>query len=402
MTSLLHTYESKCRLAPITELPLTRDGESYPQIAAQFFYSSVIPIDDPLAPGTIAGALDPKSVKGRLRPFSREDNNALEKAWLSLLSETDRADHREARKQPGLDLSTIRRTAKRRTRLVRTIANKHFKKHGYDHRPQDVALPVDIEVAAVATTMPACCLDIFVDVDEGLRDSFCALLRKGDHRLSNESVSQDIMMELHRLRANPHELSHPCQKSNSESPARSIGEVKRVALPFVGIKEDAVKALVSSSRINSSSRNSEKGSRQDATSSVQLPPHPPGIDDGISGKPFVRVGSSDTPVISVPSSAPQYDLSLPSTPKEDHSQSPELRSKSNEVQARRSPKVNDQGAQEVQQAEEFEEDSRTTLEITVGVSRLHMVSLPLLLMKPIYWSPVNDVAAVMRATWFYR
>ncbi|KAF4824648.1 putative phospholipase [Colletotrichum tropicale] len=31
-----------------------------------------------------------------------------------------------------------------------------------------------------------------------------------------------------------------------------------------------------------------------------------------------------------------------------------------------------------------------------------MVSIPALQMKPIYWSPVNDIAVVLRATWFYR
>lgn len=31
-----------------------------------------------------------------------------------------------------------------------------------------------------------------------------------------------------------------------------------------------------------------------------------------------------------------------------------------------------------------------------------MVTLPALQMKPIYWSPVNDLTTVLRATWFYR
>lgn len=39
--------------------------------------------------------------------------------------------------------------------------------------------------------------------------------------------------------------------------------------------------------------------------------------------------------------------------------------------------------------------------IPVGVSRLHLVEMPDLLMKPIYWSPVNDISAVIRGTWFY-
>jgi pimeloyl-ACP methyl ester carboxylesterase len=46
-----------------------------------------------------------------------------------------------------------------------------------------------------------------------------------------------------------------------------------------------------------------------------------------------------------------------------------------------------------------EEDEKVV--IPVGISRLHLVELPDLLMKPIYWSPVNDISAVIRGTWFY-
>jgi hypothetical protein len=41
-------------------------------------------------------------------------------------------------------------------------------------------------------------------------------------------------------------------------------------------------------------------------------------------------------------------------------------------------------------------------EITVGLLRLHLVKFPDLQMQPIYWSPVNDIAVVTRATWFYK
>jgi len=40
--------------------------------------------------------------------------------------------------------------------------------------------------------------------------------------------------------------------------------------------------------------------------------------------------------------------------------------------------------------------------VPVGVSRLHSVSMPDMLMQPIYWAPMNDVAPVMRGTWFYK
>lgn len=40
--------------------------------------------------------------------------------------------------------------------------------------------------------------------------------------------------------------------------------------------------------------------------------------------------------------------------------------------------------------------------VPVGVSRLHQVQMPDLLMTPIYWTPVHDTAQVVRGTWFYK
>ena len=42
------------------------------------------------------------------------------------------------------------------------------------------------------------------------------------------------------------------------------------------------------------------------------------------------------------------------------------------------------------------------MQVPVGISRLHVVEFPDLDMKPIYWSPLNDISAVGRGTWFYR
>ncbi|KAF4482122.1 hypothetical protein CGGC5_v008929 [Colletotrichum fructicola Nara gc5] len=66
----VHTYGPKCRLTPVAHpTPTGQDN------------------DDPLSPGTIAGASDARTTRGQIRPFSLGDNNALEKAWLSFLSE---------------------------------------------------------------------------------------------------------------------------------------------------------------------------------------------------------------------------------------------------------------------------------------------------------------------------
>ncbi|KAI9894587.1 MAG: hypothetical protein M1814_001941 [Vezdaea aestivalis] len=44
-----------------------------------------------------------------------------------------------------------------------------------------------------------------------------------------------------------------------------------------------------------------------------------------------------------------------------------------------------------------------TIQVPVGVSRLHLVNMPSLQIKPIYWSPLHDdVATAWRGTWYYR
>jgi hypothetical protein len=49
-----------------------------------------------------------------------------------------------------------------------------------------------------------------------------------------------------------------------------------------------------------------------------------------------------------------------------------------------------------------EAESLPTDTVAVGVSRLHQVEMPSLQMVPIYWTPVNDTAQVIRGTWFYQ
>ena len=55
---------------------------------------------------------------------------------------------------------------------------------------------------------------------------------------------------------------------------------------------------------------------------------------------------------------------------------------------------------------DLEDGSRTSPQkitsVTVGVSRLHVVEMPSLIMKPIYWSQINDQHKVVRATWFFK
>jgi hypothetical protein len=131
MTDDNHTYSAKCRLAPISRVQ--REDE-VPPVEAQFFYSSVIPIDDPLSTSSTVGA-DPKTNKGQVRPFSRGDNNALEKAWLSLMSEPSRRAHQDALKNldrtPQFDTDIL-------ASLIQLLTTKHWERHRKGYQPQDV------------------------------------------------------------------------------------------------------------------------------------------------------------------------------------------------------------------------------------------------------------------------
>jgi hypothetical protein len=87
MAGPIHTYGPSCLLAD-EEQNFTRSQSlpSPPEIRSQFFYLSALPIDDPLAP-----LPPPATGNERLppTPFSAKDNIALEEAWHGL---------REARK----------------------------------------------------------------------------------------------------------------------------------------------------------------------------------------------------------------------------------------------------------------------------------------------------------------
>lgn len=88
MTSLTHSYGPECTLQPASNPFIRRASEisnDAPTIRAHFFYSSDLPIDDPLSPippPSSGSAIGPPRVPPR--PFSIHDNTALEEAWQAL------------------------------------------------------------------------------------------------------------------------------------------------------------------------------------------------------------------------------------------------------------------------------------------------------------------------------
>lgn len=97
MADLAHTWNTTCVLSQSQNLPTqthNEDSNYVPSATAQFFYTSSLPIDDPLSIVPIptasvnASTLPPQ-------PFSAHDNAALESAWRSFTSAEAATTHRE-------------------------------------------------------------------------------------------------------------------------------------------------------------------------------------------------------------------------------------------------------------------------------------------------------------------
>ena len=83
-----HTYGASCALGEGSN-PFTRRASAVsqvpPKIRAHFFYSSYLPIDDPLSPlPALTSNATSGLAKSSPRPFSAYDNAALEEAWQDL------------------------------------------------------------------------------------------------------------------------------------------------------------------------------------------------------------------------------------------------------------------------------------------------------------------------------
>ncbi|KAF4587596.1 DDHD domain-containing protein [Ophiocordyceps camponoti-floridani] len=389
MAAAKHTFATNCRLAPVRR---ASSDIGCPSLDARFFYSSLIPIDDPLSFKPGASGYEPKSSHRQLRPFGQGDNNALEKAWLDLYSETHRKQHVEAR--GGRDkMSTATGAAiEARRQLVLLLATRHLERHRAGSRSHNLPGAVGHLSGAISTS--PCCPELMVDVSEELENKFCALVRKQLDELSPENLIHDVMTTMERLRK-PAEASSEMRSGAPKmvSPNRPKSQ-HSVDADFAGSrlrpskgKENCVENRPFSDHLRTPRLNT---SHTVKASSYQYSPVPASAsDDGMSRTPFARVEKVRTSSLST-------SLPLPNV----ESQFMEMPEVEKDGEA---ADLVDATSQTPEAIKTLNTDDRAMpLEIVVGVSRLHKVSLPALQMLPIYWSPVNDVAVVMRATWFYR
>ncbi|KAI1388409.1 DDHD domain-containing protein [Hypoxylon trugodes] len=369
-----HNFGTKCRLAPISNPPASSDIDDIPPINAQYFYLSSVPIDDPLSTTTIAATTDPKSARSSLRPFSPGDNNELEKAWLSLYSDAYHQNHTNARQNKPPSQSLAEANAEKLRSIVRQLAVEHAEKHAREGPSPEKVQPFTEAFPEPESATLLCCPELLVDVGVALRTSFCAVARRKQHELNRDMVAQAVMSKMNTLHTDS-----TASVTERRAPPYTI--------PPSQSQIDTVMRSGQDERPNSQHSNVASSSQATPQS---VPTKPSFVDDGISGRPFVRVGTPDSSPISPPPSLPRTATFQPSRLAEEI--------KSQEARPRR-PLSGGEPSSSPKPPEGRKPNSR---DVTVGVSRLHEVSLPALQMKPIYWSPVNDIATVFRATWFYR
>lgn len=404
-TALNHTYGQNCRLASVVE-PKPDDAllDGIPPINAQFFYHSLNSIDDPLSTATITTAPDAKATKGILRPFSHADNNALERAWLSLASEDDRADHEAALKSTKPTNALVVRDSQRLDAIVGELVRKHRERHAQEIRSASLEPPQE---SLTSTDLAVCCQELLIDATNTLREAFCELSRRKHRLLNQEHVIAKVMSALEKNRPAA-VVTAPMM-----APAVSASSPRTETFVSSGLSTSArgrASFFVSNPPGSRSASVPSRAKGASLGSSPQLEKYmpklsniasqghvasssarPPVVEDGISGKPFLRVESRDEETIPNPAELPQ---DAHSTDPHGHA-TPELAVEGEGGQAEDAADIALAGLGHA-------EVGPRVVVVPVGVSRLHEVSLPVLQMKPIYWSPVNDIAIVSRATWFFK
>lgn len=373
-----HTYRSGCRLAPHSQPTSHQDDP--PHALARFFYSAPSSIDDSLSSGDLSTAApDARNGKGQHRPFSAEDSCALETAWLSLISDHDRRAHLEAKQARKTRLVLTGEYARRLSDIVRYLAIKHLGVHGPNYSLPD---PTAQGLSLLDEPEPAisvCCQSLYRDAEAEIRQSFCTVARSRLDQLGLSNVVGRVMVEFKR--------PHLSTSSRADLPTANF-QSKVPGSENLATAHSLGPSYPDHIEHPGTDPASEPSPRQQLTPPATMTSRSLPTDDGISGKPFIRVGSPDSTPASRPCSSQKASVPGDSGPQSGHRPA----QTQHHLPAVQAPAEALAGSQR----------RDLSVDVVVGVSRLHMVSLPALRMQPIYWSPVNDNAVAMRATWFYR
>lgn len=324
--------------------PGTGDSQTVPpNVRPQFFYASSLPIDDPLSPlPQITSSTNRDISKLPPQPFSAKDNAALEEAWQSLQVGSDDEDEDYGSE---VEMRVGRNDARPRTShsaksitRKRTRSRRKSSSRAIGSRPSTARSHENPHVTLA---------------DEEQRS---------DEDIPVDKKELGMVRSKKRMRSGS-DLQEPGSKKRNDEDIMD-NEGQESAMINVGLTAADVQA-----------------SNMD--------------DTFISGRPFARAPSR--PDVS------KYKKKSSTTSLTKAADRPRpmfARFDTNKAVASAARTLSRATLEDDTEESEDEEEAKAF--VPVGVSRLHLVELPSLQMKPIYWSPVHDIASVIRATWFYK
>ncbi|KAK2879954.1 hypothetical protein FQN49_000713 [Arthroderma sp. PD_2] len=354
MSAPTHTYGPTCLLYEAEGNTVIKGGPDEvipppPPVRSQFFYLSSLPIDDPLTP--ITAPATGSNTQLPQRPFSSRDSIALEEAWQALRVDFERETKSDSRdsgsRESTLKLRDIpediqksrRGSDGQLIRINKTLPPSRLRSEGKENKRS----PLGVR-------------EIFVDGSVTARNNNTSTPPPPRKRTSPDSGT----LKQRRRTLGSYETSERLQKCQEMPVQPAPRTPTRSGTPYQNNEEGRMRAMA---------------------------------DTNVTGSPFIRAPVRDRSD-SVASSAWGNEdiLEHMKRPQNGESNSTMPLKAALELDGDVKPKPQDipstkSGSRPSSACSEVD----TGVTVTVGATRLHLVELPKLQMKPIYWSPGNDM-----------
>ena len=369
LSSTAHTYGPDCSLQPDSNV-FTRRASTVsvdpPLLRAHFFYSSPLPIDDPLSPIPPPSNKPAATSRASPRPFSVADNKALEEAW-QLWQHAKRERHKAKRMRSR----SINDRNSRATDIVHSEqgsfgGSSHLEEKaevvskqedGPRHSPTDPHLVLcdNPDHVPFDSTLPVTPNEISQEeLDAGIPKRHWTPFHRQNKAANDEDPDQSTPTG---------RFSRHLKRPSTDTPyGSSPFERDTTGTPFLRV----------ASRLRSRSRNR----------------NPPANEAQADGNASASDGDE--------SSRAQQAVS------DRQSEEEEIGTAQVETDSASEPHAYQSNTTKRDRRSSRRQKDKNQITVPVGVSRLHLVEVPELKMGPIYWDPVHDISSVVRGTWFYK
>ncbi|KAL8716889.1 MAG: hypothetical protein Q9225_005812 [Loekoesia sp. 1 TL-2023] len=349
LASTAHTYGPDCSLQPESNV-FTRRASTVsadaPLLRAQFFYSSPLPIDDPLSPVPPPSNKPVTASRVSPRPFSVADNQALEEAW-QLLQQTRSERHDE----------------KRRSRS----------KHGRGSKATE-AISSEAQSIGISGQLAE-------KTDEAPKEEVAPPHSPTDPHLVLCDNPDHI----------PFDTALPITPNEIGQDEHAAGVPKKHRTPFH--RQDKAGNDEEPAQSSPTGRLSRHFKRP----SIDTPYGSSPSERDTTGTPFLRVASrlrSRSRLRNPAANEPQTDGNASASEGDEAGKT--------ETDSEAGSPVHRSNTVRHERRSSRQQKGPKQITVPVGVSRLHLVEMPDLKMGPIYWDPVHDISSVLRGTWFYK